>query len=108
MIELNGRASMPKSFQSIKYTRFPNPNPQAELSVSWDAPAVNPPSPSKANTFTSGTFANFNANASPAATGEPCPLGPVLNLKNKVFPSISAWPGKPPFRRSESKSSQTN
>ena len=50
---------------------------------------MNPPSPSKANTFTSGTFANYNANASPAATGEPCPLGPVLNLKNKVLPNTA-------------------
>jgi len=30
---------------------------------------------------------------SPAAAGEPCPEGPVLNLMKRVFPSISTWPG---------------
>ena len=58
--------------------------------VSWLAPVVKPPSPSNANTFTSETPENFNARAAPAAKGEPCPLGPVLALKNNVFPSISA------------------
>ena len=51
---------------------------------------MKPPSPSKAKTFTSDALANFKAKASPAAGGDPWPLGPVLNLKNRVFPSISA------------------
>ena len=34
--------------------------------------------------------ASFKANASPAAGGIPWPEGPVLNLRNRVLPSISA------------------
>ena len=32
--------------------------------------------------------------------GMPCPEGPVLNFRNRVRPSISACPGRPPRRRS--------
>ena len=42
----------------------------------------------------------FSASASPAAGGMPWPDGPVLNLRKSVLPSISAWPGRPPRRRS--------
>ena len=107
-MELKGLSSIPKSFQSKKYIRFPKPKPQAELIVSWLAPVVNPPSPSNANTFTSSAPAYFKASAAPAAKGDPCPLGPVLALKNNVFPSISACPGNPPFCLRVKRSSQVN
>ena len=31
-----------------------------------------------------------------AATGIPCPDGPVFALRKSVLPAISAWPGRPP------------
>ncbi len=38
----------------------------------------------------------------------PWPDGPVLNFRKRVLPSISAWPGSPPRRRSLSRSSQVS
>ncbi len=95
-----GRPSMPKSFQSTRNTRFESPRPQAVFLVSWVAPGVRPPSPSTTNTLTSPAPAMRSASASPAATGMPWPDGPVLALKNRVRPAISAWPGSPSRRRS--------
>ncbi len=101
-----GRLSMPKSFQSIKKTRFESPRPHAEFLASWLTPVVRPPSPSTQKTFTSPHPAHFSASASPTAGAIPCPDGPVLYFRKSDFPCISAWPGKPPLRRSSNRSSQ--
>jgi hypothetical protein len=73
--------------------------------TSWCAPAVWPPSPSIAKTRTEPAPACLSATASPAAMGAPWPDGPVFALKKSVLPSISAWPGRPPFWRSVRRSS---
>ena len=50
---------MPKSFQSMRKTRFDRPSPQAVFLASWAPPGVSPPSPSTTKTFTSSAPASF-------------------------------------------------
>ena len=103
-----GRGSMPKSFQSTMKIRLSRPRPHALFFVSCAEPGVSPPSPSNTKTLTWPAPASFRASASPAAGGIPCPDGPVLNFRNSVRPSISACPGRPPFRRRRSSHSQVS
>src|ERR1035437_6911209 len=91
---------MPKSFQSIRKTRFERPRPHAEFLVSCAAPGVRPPSPSTTKTLTSPAPAATSAIASPAANGMPWPDGPVLALRKGGRPAISPRPADIPAHRS--------
>ena len=84
------------------------PAPRPSCASRALAPGVRPPSPSTTKTLTSSAPASLSATASPAAGGMPWPDGPVLNFRKRVLPSISAWPGSPPRRRSLSRSSQVS